>query len=150
MNIQRVKQGARITLYNGIYMILLGIFLIVFVKLNMKNSFEAISSIWRIFVKYNPKIAQLFFLFNTSIGILLISTGIIIIYLSYFIYKRKDKTAWVVLFLSGITSWGGLLVISILIKNWTIVALIFIGWASFVIGMLLPFRYYTQKNYLEY
>ena len=150
MNIQRVKQGAKITLYNGIYMILLGIFLIVFVKLNMKNSFEAISSIWRIFVKYNPKIAQLFFLFNTSIGILLISTGIIIIYLSYFIYKRKDKTAWVVLFLSGITSWGGLLVISILIKNWTIVFLIFIGWASFAIGMLLPFRYYTQKNYLEY
>tara|TARA_Y100000310_G_C20212574_1_gene592015 strand:- start:7 stop:459 length:453 start_codon:yes stop_codon:yes gene_type:complete len=150
MNIKRVKQGAKLTLFNGIYMILLGAFLIAFVRYNMKSNFQAISSIWRIFVKYNPKIAQLFFLFNASIGILLISTGIIIIYLSYFIIKRKDKMAWIVLFLSGITSWAGLLVISILIRNWVIIAVIFIGWASFAIGMLLPIRYYVQKNYREY
>ena len=150
MNIQKVKQGAKITLYNGIYMIFLGIFLIIFVKFNMKNNFQAISSIWRIFVKYNPGIAQLFFLFNASIGILLISMGIIIIYLSYFIIKRKDKMTWVMLFLSGITSWAGLLVIAILIKNITIIILIFVGWLSFVIGMIIPIRYYIEKRYREY
>lgn len=150
MNIQKVKQGAKITLYNGIYMIFLGLFLIFFVKFNMKNNFDVIASIWRIFVKYNPKIAQLFFLFNFSIGILLISMGIIIIYLSYFIIKRKEKMAWAVLFLSGITSWAGLLTVSILVKNALIILLIFIGWLSFVVGMLLPIKYYIEKKYREY
>jgi hypothetical protein len=150
MNIQRVKQGARITLYNGIYMIILGVFLIAFVKYNMKNNFIAISMIWKVFVKYNPGIAKLFFLFNTTIGILLISMGIIIIYLSYFIIKRKDKMTWVVLFFSGITAWIGLLVISILIGNIIIMGVIFIGWLSFVIGILIPVKYYMQKTYLEY
>jgi len=150
MNIKKVKQGARITLYNGIYMILLGVFLIIFVRFNMKNNFQAISVIWRIFIKYNPRIAQLFFLFNTTIGILLVSMGIIIIYLSYFIIKRKDKMTWVILFLSGITSWGGLLVIAVLIKNLIIIATIFIGWISFVIGMIIPIKYYIEKSYREY
>jgi hypothetical protein len=150
MNIQRVKQGARITLYNGIYMIFLGVFLIVFVKYNMKNNFIAISIIWKVFVKYNPGIAKLFFLFNTTIGILLISMGIIIIYLSYFIIKRKDKMTWVVLFFSGITAWIGLLVISILIGNIIIMGLIFVGWCSFVVGILIPVKYYMHKTYLEY
>ena len=150
MNIKRVKQGAKITFGNGIYMILLGVFLIIFAKFNMKNNFDAVSLIWRIFVKYNTKIAKLFFLFNTTIGILLISMGIVIIYLSYFIIKRKEKMAWVILFLSGITAWAGLLVISILIKNLLIIGLIFAGWASFIIGMLLPIRYYIEKSYREY
>ena len=150
MNIRRVKLGAKITLYNGIYMIFLGVFLIIFVKFNMKNNFNAISIIWKTFIKYNPTIAQLLFLFNTSIGILLISMGIIIIYLSYFIIKRKDKMTWVVLFLSGITSWAGLLVISILIKNFIIIGLIFVGWLSFVMGMLIPIKYYIEKSYREY
>ena len=150
MNIQKVKQGAKITLYNGIYMIFLGIFLIIFVKFNMKNNFQAISSIWRIFVKYNPGKAQLFFLFNASIGILLISMGIIIIYLSYFIIKRKDKMTWVTLFISGIIAWGGLLMISILFKNQILIILSLIGWLSFVTGMLLPIQYYLEKSYREY
>ena len=71
-------------------------------------------------------------------------------YLSDFIIKRKDKMTWVVLFLSGLISWVGLLTISILFKNWVLIVLSFIGWLDFVVGMVLPIKYYLEKNYKEY
>jgi len=150
MNIQRVKQGAKITLYNGVFMIIFGLYTIFFSEFNMKNSFTAISGIWILFAKYNPKISVLFILLNIIIGIFLISFGIIIIYLSYFIIKRKEKITWVVMFFSGIIAWGGLLIINILIKNIFLIILSFIGWLSFVIGMFIPIRYYLEKKYREY
>ena len=146
MNIYRVKQGAKITLYNGIYMIIFGFFHIFFAEYNMKNNFDAINSIWRLFVKYNPEIYKLFILFNISMGILLIAIGVFILYLSYFIIKRKDKLAWSILLVSGIISWIGLLIISILFKNWILVLSTSIGFVMFVFGMLLPAKYYLQKR----
>ncbi|MGV8152061.1 MAG: hypothetical protein ACP5OG_03195 [Candidatus Nanoarchaeia archaeon] len=150
MNIQKVKQGAKITLYNGVYMSLLGIFFAVFSRFNMESNFKAISLIWQLFVKYNPKIAFLFHILNIVVGSLLVAIGIIIVYLSYFIIKRKEKMTWVILFISGLISWAGLLVSTILIKNYLLVSLTFIGWIMFLIGMLLPIRYYLEKNYKEY
>jgi len=80
----------------------------------------------------------------------MISMGIIVIYMSYFILKRKEKMTWVVLFLAGIIGWAGLLMASILIKNPTLIVLSAIGWISFVIGMVLPIKYYLEKGYREY
>jgi hypothetical protein len=150
MNIQKVKQGAKITMFNGIYMMLFGIFYIFFAEFNMDSNFKAIDSIWRLFVKYNPRIYKLFILSNISIGILLISIGLFIAYLSYFIMKRKDKMAWVILFISGITSWVGLLIISFLFKNMILIGITLVGWVMFVFGMLIPINYYLEKNYREY
>ena len=150
MNIQRVKQGARITLYNGIYMILLGIYNILFIKVNMKISFNSISLLWGFFSRYNGNVAYFIYILNILIGVLLISQGIVIIYLSDFIIKRKEKMTWTVLFLSGILTWAVLLVISILLNNWLLSILTGLGWLSFLFGMVLPIRYYLEKNYREY
>ena len=150
MNIKRVKQGARITLINGIYMILIGLFYNFFINLNMKINFSSISKLWGFFLRYSPKISYLFQIFNHFIGVLLISLGIIIIYLSYFIIKRKEKMTWAILFLSGITFWAGFLILSILLKNSLHIILAGFGWISFVIGMVLPIRYYITKNYRAY
>jgi len=150
MNIQRVKQGAKITWYNGIYMILFGIFYAIFIKFNMKQNFNAINELWGFFAKFNPEITSLFYLFNILIGLFLISTGITIMYLSDFIIKRKDKMTWVILFVSGIIAWAGLMIVSSLFKNVILIILSIIGWFSFVFGMLLPIQYYLQKNYREY
>lgn len=152
MNIQRVKQGASITFYNGMYMIFLGIFFIFFTNFNMKNNFNGakIGLPWGFFSTYNADVAYLFLLFNIIIGLFLIASGICIMYLSDFIYKRKEKFTWVVLFLSGIIVWAGLLTIFILMKNIILMILIFIGWASFVFGMLIPIQYYLEKEYREY
>lgn len=150
MNIQRVKQGAKITFYNGIYLIIVGVFYILFSNLIMRASFREISESWGFFLRYNPKIAHLFFLFNILIGILMVSNGAFIIYLSDFIIKRKEKITWVILFVSGIISWGGLLIISILFENWTLIILSGAGWLSFIIGMVIPIKYYLEKNYREY
>ena len=150
MNIQKVKQGARITLWNGIYMILFGIFQIFFAEYNMENNFKAVQSIWLLFVRYNLKISKLFLLFNISIGILLVSIGVFITYVSYFIIKRKDKLAWVMLFTSGIISWVGLFIISFLFKNLVLIILSLVGWVMFVLGMFIPIRYYLEKSYREY
>ncbi|MEN9626293.1 MAG: hypothetical protein RL557_621 [archaeon] len=150
MNIQRVKQGASITFYNGLYMIFLGIFFVFFANFNMKNNFNGIDQLWGFFLKYNADISYLFVLFNILIGIFLIASGIFIMYLSDFIYKRKEKFTWVVLFLSGIIGWAGLLTVFILMKNIILIILTFIGWAGFVFGMLLPIKYYLEKEYREY
>ncbi|MBS3079619.1 hypothetical protein J4218_05845 [Candidatus Pacearchaeota archaeon] len=150
MNIQRVKQGARITLYNGIYMILLGIYQVFFIKTNMRITFNSIFLLWGFFARYNSNVAYLFQLFNILIGILLISQGILIVYLSDFIIKRKEKMTWTILFLSGIISWAALLVISILFNNWLLIVLTAIGWLTFLLGMVIPIKYYIEKNYKEY
>ena len=150
MNLRKVKQGAKITWYNGIYMILFGMFYIGFVKFNMSSSFSAISELWGFFSKFNPEISKLFLLFNILIGLFLISTGITTMYLSDFILKRKEKMTWVILFLSGIISWVGILIISILFKNKILITLSFIGWLIFITGMLIPIKYYLEKSYREY
>ena len=150
MNISRVKQGAKITFYNGGFMILFGLFYTFFIKFNMMQNFNAISELWGFFSKFNPEITQLFVLFNILIGLFLISTGIIIMYLSDFIVKRKDKMTWVILVFSGAIAWGGLLIISFLFKNTVLITLSLIGWLSFILGMFLPIRYYLEKNYREY
>jgi hypothetical protein len=150
MNIQRVKQGARITLYNGIYMILIGIFFILFARLNMKINFEGISQLWGFFTRYNTGIAFMIYILHISIGVLLISQGMLIIYLSDFIIKRKEKMTWVMLFLSGIISWAGILIASILLKNILLISLTSLGWITFLIGMIIPIKYYIEKNYKEY
>ena len=150
MNIQIVKLGARITYINGIYSIILGIFLIFFYDFNMKSNFNSIDQLWGFFSKFNPEIAKIFVLFNTLTGILILSSGIIIIYLSDFIIKRKDKMTWVLLFVFGIINWAALLTITILLKNLLLIILIFIGWLTFIFGMLMPIKYYLEKNYREY
>ena len=150
MNIQRVKYGAKITYYNGIFMIFLGAIFIFFMNTNMKTNFDSINQLWGFFSKFNPEISYLFMLFNIIIGIFLISMGIIITYLSDFIIKRKDKMAWVMLFLFGIINSVGLLIITILLKNLILIILSFIGWLTFILGMLTPIQYYLEKSYREY
>lgn len=150
MNIHRVKQGARLTFYNGIYMSLLGLFSIFFNGYIMKTNFRAISELWGFFLRYDKNIANLFLFFIVVLGVIMISNGIFITYLSDYIMKRKEKITWVILFISGIISWVGLLIISILFKNWALIILSSIGWLSFVIGMIIPIRYYLEKSYREY
>ena len=150
MNIRRVKQGAKITLYNGVYMILFGIFYISFFSILMKTNFSSIDQLWGFFAKFNPEIAHMLYLFNILIGIFLISMGILIVYLSDFIMKRKEKMTWVMLFISRIISWAGLLAITFFLKNYLLIILSFIGWLMFIFGMLLPISYYLEKNYREY
>ncbi len=150
MNIHRVKQGARITFYNGIYLSLLGLFFIFFNDYVMRTSFRAISELWGFFTRYDANISKLFVFFLIIIGILMISNGIYISYLSDYIMKRKEKITWVILFISGIINWVGLLIISILLKNLGLIILAFLGWLSFIIGMIIPIRYYLEKSYREY
>ena len=150
MNIQRVKQGARINFYNGVFTILFGFFYIFLSDITLRISFRNISELWGFFLRYDPKIAGLIILFNVLVGILLISNGIFIMYMSDFIIKRKEKMTWVMLFLSGIISSAGMLAISILFKNWVLITLSAIQWVTFLFGMLLPVKYYIQKSYREY
>lgn len=150
MNIRKIKQGALITFYNGLYLIVLGLFFVFFWEFTMKNNFKAITELWGFFYKFNPNISWIFFLLHILIGIFCISNGIFISYLSDYIYKRKEKFTWVVLFLSGIISWGGLLTVVILLKNIVSIGLVFFGWLSFVFGMLYPISYYLEKEYKEY
>ena len=148
--VQSIKFGSKITIFNGIYAILLGIFYISLFPWIMKQKFNSLDKIWAIFNKYNPEISGLYLRSSILSSILIIALGICIIYLSYFVLKRKDKTAWIILFVIGIALWPCLLLVDILNKNIFFIVLSFIGWLTFIIGMLIPIRYYTSKSYSEY
>ncbi len=147
MRVRIIRLGSIITLYNGIYAILYGIILILFKSIIMAEYFTKIPATWGIFKRSFPYRAQIYSSLLTMHGFLLISFGIFIIYMSYFILKRKDKLAWVILFLSGILSWASLFLINVFTGSWILRSLSFIGWVSFVIGMVFPIKYYLGKNY---
>lgn len=146
MRIKLIRFGALMTLYNGIYAILLGVFFIIYSKTLIYKYFESFPEIWEILVKKWLSDISQFFLIMIYVGFLMISFGIFVIYLSIFILKRKDKLAWVFLFSGGLFGWAGLVVINVIARNWMITLLSFVGWLSFITGMLVPIKYYLQKE----
>ena len=146
MKIKLIRLGSIITLYNGIYASILGFFFIFFNKFMISKYFEEFPEVWDILVKkWISEISQ-YHLILIYTGFLLVSFGIFIIYLSVLIMKKRDKLAWVVLFSGGIFGWAGVFVINILAKNLIMVIVSFVGWASFVLGMIIPIRYYIRKE----
>ena len=93
--VQNIKLGARITLWNGIYTILLGIFYLVFTNIILKINFSAIKDAsWGFFDKFNPEIGAMFGRLFILVGLIIIAIGACIIYLSYTISKKKEKDYW--------------------------------------------------------
>jgi hypothetical protein len=147
MNLKLIRLGSLITLYNGVYAIVLGFFMVIFSRFLIKKYFEPFPEIWEILVKKWISDISQYHLILIYTGFLLVSFGIFIIYLSLFILKRKDNLAWAVLFFGGIMGWASIFIVNILARNLIMIILGFLGWASFVIGMLIPIKYYLQKGY---
>ena len=97
--LENIKLGARITLLNGIYASLLGIFYLGFFNFILKTDMRAIDVVWQVFAKYNSALNALFIRLMIMKGIFIFSIGIFLIYLSYYILKKKDKGTWATLFI---------------------------------------------------
>ena len=147
MKLKLIKWGSLLTLYNGIYAIIMGFFMILFSKFLIKKYFEPFPEIWDILVKKWISDISQYYLILIYTGFLLVAFGIFIIYLSLFVMKKKDNLAWFVLFFAGLIGWASIFIVNILAKNLIMVILGFIGWASFIVGMLIPIKYYIQKGY---
>ncbi len=147
MKLKLIKWGSLLTLYNGIYAIIMGFFMILFSKFLIKKYFEPFPEIWDILVKKWISDISQYYLILIYTGFLLVAFGIFIIYLSLFVMKKKDNLAWFVLFFAGLIGWASIFIVNILAKNLIMAILGFIGWASFIIGMLIPIKYYIQKGY---
>lgn len=148
--LEKIKLGAKWTMANGIYAILFGVFYLIFFNFILKTDFRAIEVVWQIFAKYNPLITALFIKLMIIKGLFIISTGIIVTYLSSYILRKKDRATWIMLFVIGLIFWTSLLTFEILDKNIYTIAICFIGWLTFIIGMLIPIKYYMQRDYEEY
>jgi len=148
--VENIKRGAWITYINGIYAILLGIIYLSFFRFLLKTNLKAIGVIWQVFAKYNPEINALFIRLIILKGIFIIAIGILIVYLSDYIFRKKDRGTWISLFVIGLIFWGSLLTFEIFDKNIYMITLVAIGWIGFIIGMLIPVKYYTQKDYGDY
>ncbi|MBM3247130.1 hypothetical protein FJZ17_01140 [Candidatus Pacearchaeota archaeon] len=148
--VQNIKRGSRITYLNGVYAIVLGVLYLALFKLIVKMNFRQIDAIWQVFAKYNPEISGLFVRLFLLKGIFIIAIGILITYLSLYILRKKDKNAWFVLFILGVLFWPSLLTIEIFDKNIFTIVAASVGWVMFIIGMLLPIKYYIEKEYTDY
>ena len=147
MKTRLIRLGSLITLYNGIYAIVYGILILIFSKIIIAEYFRKNPIPWSLFTVNFQYPAKLYYSLMFTDAFLLISLGIFIIYLSYFILKRKDKLSWIILFLAGIISWGGLFIVHIIMGSLIITILSFIGWVSFAVGMIIPIKYYIYKEY---
>lgn len=149
--VQNIKLGARITFANGVYALLLGAFYMFFAEFILKINFRAIDGIsWGFFDKFNPAIGSMFVRLFILVSLIIFATGIFIIYMSHVISKKKEKDFWIILFIIGIIFWSGLFTIEALNKNIYTILLSFTGWLWFVIGMLIPIKYYLEKPYDTY
>jgi hypothetical protein len=149
--VQNIKLGAKITFVNGIYAIICAILYFIFFEFLMTINFSKIEGAsWGFFDKFNPAIGSLFFRLFLLVALVIIAMGAAIMYLSYNIMKKKEKDLWVVLFIVGMIFWTGLFTIETLNKNYYTMIFSFIGWLSFIIGMLIPIKYYLEKPYTEY
>jgi len=148
--LEKIKTGSWLTLINGIYAVLFGILYIGFINFILKINFKQIDIVWQVFVKYNYQINYMIARLMILKSIFIIAIGITIIYLSNYIIKKKDKPTWVVLFIIGIIFWPALLTMEFLDNNIYTIVGAFIGWITFIIGMLIPLKYYTQREYSEY
>lgn len=148
--IENIKLGVRITLINGIYAILLGIAQLSIAGIIIGENFRAIDISWGFFERYNPKISSLFYKDIILAGLFMIAIGACIIYLSTDISKRKEKVPWMILFIMGIIFWSSLLTMEIFKQNWLTAIPAVIGWLSFIVGMIIPIRYYLGNPYEEY
>lgn len=148
--LENIKKGSRITIFNGIYAILLAVFYFIFFNFILKTNLKAMDIVWQVFSKYNPQINSLILRLMILKGIFILAIGILIIYLSVYIFKKKDKASWIILFIVGLIFWPSLLTFELLDKNWYTAGASFFGWLTFVIGMLIPIKYYTQVEYDEY
>jgi hypothetical protein len=150
MRVRLIRLGSLITLYNGIYAIVYGFLILIFHQIILAEYFRRVPVPWSIFSKSFPYRGQLYISLLLTHAFFLISLGIFIIYLSFFILKRKDKLAWVILFSSGIVSWASLFIINVIMGSIINITLSFIGWVSFVAGMIIPIKYYIRKEYPEF
>ena len=144
--LEKIKLGSRITLFNGIYATLLGIFYLGFFNFILKTNFKAIDTVWQVFAKYNPEVNSLFIRLMLLKGAFIIAIAVLLIYLSMSLYRKKEKQTWVALFIVGIIFWPSLLTFEILDKNLYTIIAVFLGWLSFIIGMLIPAKYFIKSE----
>lgn len=149
-SIKNIKLGSRITFYNGLYAILISFLHFGFINSIIRLNFNIINSFWPAFSKYNPEISSLFIRLMILRGIFMLSFGIILVAFSIYILKRKDKTAWAVLFLSGGIFWLSLFITELFDFNAFTFVISLIGLISFLIGMIIPLSYFAQKSFNEY
>ena len=148
--VENIRRGANITLWNGILAFGLGLFYLIFIKFLLKENFYYIGTVWQVFSKYNPEIGFLFIKMMILKAILVISIAITLIFLSNHVLRKKDRNSLLILFVVGIIFWPSLLTFEILDKNLYTIIPAFIGWISFIIGILIPIRYFMQRSYTDY
>lgn len=148
--VEQIKAGSRITLFNGIYAIVIGFLYMIFMNFLIRANFRAIDVVWQVFNKYNPAISSIIIHLSILKALFVIGFGITILTYSLYILKKKEKTAWVTLFIVGLIFWASLLAIEVLNKNLYAIIAGLIGWIMFIVGMIIPVKYYLERQYTDY
>lgn len=148
--LQNIKRGAWFTIINGIYAVLFGVLYMTLYGFILKNNFAAIDVVWQVFEKYNPAISSLIIKLLIFKGIFVITIGVLMIYLASNLLRKKDRDTWIMLFIIGLIFWPSLLTFEVLDKNLYTAIAVGIGWVTFIIGMLIPIKYYSHKEFTDY
>ena len=149
MQARSIKIGWKVMLAMGIYLAVLGVFLVAAPKVSFKEEFGAFTGeSWTNFISGSPKSSQLFLMLTKFIGAHVLSIAALIIGITLVAYRKGEKWSWYTLLISGIIGWGGALTYHTIIgiPGALIGGLIvIIGTALFVIAIALPAKAILSK-----
>ncbi|MFQ6066977.1 MAG: hypothetical protein ACE5K3_06845 [bacterium] len=149
MQASSIKVGWKIMLAMGIYLAILGVFLVAVPQVSFKEPFGAFTGkSWTDFISGSPKSSQLFLMLMKFIGVHLLSIAALIIGITLVAYRKGEKWSWYTLLISGIIGWGGALTYHTIIgiPEALIGGLVtIIGAALFVIAIALPAKAILSK-----
>ena len=93
------------------------------------------------YLSSSPEFARIYMITKKLLGIQMVSTSILMIFVAQRCYKKGDKWSWYAMLLSGIVTWGSLLGYKVVIGYFRLSSssmTFIIGAILLVIGLALP------------
>ena len=93
------------------------------------------------YLSSGPEFARIYMITKKLLGIQMVSTSILMIFVAQRCYKKGDKWSWYAMLLSGIVTWGSLLGYKVVIGYFRLSSssmTFIIGAILLVIGLALP------------
>ena len=93
------------------------------------------------YLSSSPEFARIYMITKKLLGIQMVSTSILMIFVAQRCYKKGDKWSWYAMLLSGIVTWGSLLGYKVVIGYFRLSSssmTFIIGAILLVVGLALP------------
>jgi hypothetical protein len=137
-----IRNGAAVMMVMSIFAVVLSLMWIFITEMLFVSDFAAYTG--QTFAEYlstNPSYAEIYIITKKLLGIALLSTSILMLFITQKSYSKGEKWSWYALLVSGVITWGSLIGYKIVIGYFklSMSSMTFIiGAILLLIGLALP------------